>query len=649
MRAPLVVVSTFIAAAAVAGIGCSDEPKACGEEGGPRCAIEQPQANRPELFCPGQPGCELGPDDQFLAGAAARDITPKAFEIAREDYLEPHGDCASGKPTCGELIDLAFKDCGTDRFCPGERKCGTDSLCPDDSGYPGPDADGSERVWPGPDADGSERDKVLDFFDDCGTDRICPGAPGYTGPDADGSEGNGRFDGFWIAGFSPNRPMQEVHDPIWARAFAVKNGDVTLALVSLDVVGLFYEKEVVAIREKVKALGVEVDYVYVSATHNHEGPDTMGQWGILNTDYGIFRGVNEAWLDVVTTEAAQAVADAVAGMKPAKARVAIARTGLDGWVRDSRDPVIYDDRISLLQMVEKDAGATIGTLFVYSSHPEALSSGNNALTSDFVHYVRESFEKGLPAAGAKAAVEGVGGVTVFVNGALGGLIGPLGIRPTARDGREIDARGTFEKAQVLGENIAEAALLALKDGRVLEGTDLPLTVRANTFKMPVENLVLRLGMDGFGLFTRNLHNLNPETGDRNIRTEIGIAAIGPVTLVGMPGEMFPEMTVGFDEKWAHGKPRLSPGKTNPPDLGRAPQGPYLLDLFGGEYAFPLGLTNDELGYFVPSYDYVLHPQDPYFSEADGDHYEETNGLGPTTMDRLLEEYGKLAAFQIKAR
>jgi hypothetical protein len=43
-----------------------------------------------------------------------------------------------------------------------------------------------------------------------------------------------------------------------------------------------------------------------------------------------------------------------------------------------------------------------------------------------------------------------------------------------------------------------------------------------------------------------------------------------------------------------------------------------------------------LGYIIPEYNYVLSERVPYIEEAEGDHYEETNSLGPGTATLVLE-------------
>jgi hypothetical protein len=52
------------------------------------------------------------------------------------------------------------------------------------------------------------------------------------------------------------------------------------------------------------------------------------------------------------------------------------------------------------------------------------------------------------------------------------------------------------------------------------------------------------------------------------------------------------------------------------------------------------LGNDELGYIVPAFDFVLHEETPYLEKA-AEHYEETNSLGPQTEALLLQAYDDL--------
>ena len=81
---------------------------------------------------------------------------------------------------------------------------------------------------------------------------------------------------------------------------------------------------------------------------------------------------------------------------------------------------------------------------------------------------------------------------------------------------------------------------------------------------------------------------------------------------------------------------VSDDNPNPPDLSQAPEGLYIKDRMASEHNWIIGLGNDELGYFVPSYNYKLSETVPYFNEAEGDHYEETNSLGISSAYPIIE-------------
>lgn len=588
----------------------------------------------PTNYCPGGPGCPEGNDGNFSVGMAKVAITPRNYEVARPDFLKSKGDvcpetaplASDGLPHCAELIDNAFKDCGHDAICFG-----------DDN-------------WVAADADGSEGDgKKTDWFFDCGRDQKCPGDPGYTAPDADGTEGNGKYDGFWLAGFGNNMPMLGIHDDTWARAVVLQNGDVTIAIVSVDAVGLFND-DIVKMRTRVgKKTETPPDFIMVSATHSHETADTMGQWG-PRTGLLPDRGVDDVWFDEVVIEAvAQAVIDAQLLLKPAKVAVAMGQLGARTRevVADHRDPQVMDDRVYVLKFTEKVSGDVIGTLVNWGSHPEALSDVNNHSSSDFPWAIREAMENGVYNKAGQLLTPGVGGMCLFLQGKVGGLLGPLRSNPISVDGEMPKAR-SYAKTKAIGDIVAQTALAALDSAQ-----DIPAPVLAfghQPFLFRVENSMFQLIFINFSILKRRLFEFDPmlvvsEENYPKVRSEISKVQLGPVRFLGVPGELFPELGIGYDPMLAYGVPQISAGNPNPPDLSMAPPPPYLEEKLGGEYNLVVGLSGDEVGYLVPSYDYKLHPTKPYGEQAEGHHYEETNSLGPSTVPTLLEEAEKLLSWE----
>ena len=85
-----------------------------------------------------------------------------------------------------------------------------------------------------------------------------------------------------MAGFGKNRKATAVHDPLMARAVVCAHGKIKIALVSVDLVGLFHP-----LVEKIRRRLPGFTYVLVSSTHNHEGPDTLGLWGPNSLQSGV--------------------------------------------------------------------------------------------------------------------------------------------------------------------------------------------------------------------------------------------------------------------------------------------------------------------------------------------------------------------------
>jgi hypothetical protein len=611
----------------------------------------------PDLSCPGSASCSSTlEDDALLAGASKHVVTPTQFEIAnaaylnndRPNYCAPEAPVQGTERRCGELRDEHVLDCGRD------------GVCPEDDNYTAPDADGTER-------DGDSND----WFFDCGLDRICPdnvpeeGDLAENGKDDDGDgaiddgaypgpdegEGDGEFQGLWMAGYDNNRPVMGMKDDLYVRAVVFRQGDTTLAILTLDAVGLFYDEQV-RIQDKVNAQRPgEVDAVFVQSTHTHEAPDTMGQWGYVDPFVGLQHGPgrNDEYMEKIRTEGAAAIVEALDNLVPVEVKVGQIHVGVDGLVRDSRDPFIVNDAVTAIALDDQETGEAVATIMNWGNHPEILDSRNNFMSTDFVGPARDALENGLPETATHPARPARGGVGVYWQGAVGGLLGPNGFEITGRDGTVYNNdEKTFARCNAYGELLAELAFQALDEGETLARTPLRFSVKSYT--APVENAVFHVGLFN-GWFDRALYNFDQAKaigGDNvpNLKTAVAVVHLGDIGFATAPGELFPELFVGFDPSQSHGRDTIDPENPNPPDLTKAPAGPYIQELVDARFAFPMGLCQDETGYLVPPYDFQLaEGADAYIEEAPGDHYEETNSIGPKAVPLLLENLKLLTDFE----
>jgi hypothetical protein len=494
--------------------------------------------------------------------------------------------------------------------------------CPGDAGCPnGADA----RLYAG----AAVRDvtpAIETFADVDGNEKWDPGEP------FDDRNGNGVYDAYYIAGFGNDRRATGVHDPIWARVWVLRQNDTTVAFFSLDAVGLF-KPDIDAVRGLIDpALGV--DLVIGSATHCHQAPDTLGQWG---PDL-VTRGVNDAWMAGVRQKIADAIAEAVSKLAPARLTAGSIRVedpdgGVKRYLSDTRDPVVMDTRLHILKLDALADGKPIVAVVNWAAHPEAAGSKNQAISSDFVHYLREDVEAAL------------GAPVVYHSGALGGQVGPGRVEPLGPDGQPIADWG-FPFIEAWGRSIARFALRALdpaQGGDVIVDEAPRLSFRTTRFPVHIENSAFILAATRFQLFQRETFGWNEKKGygEGNYpmtETEEAYVQIGPTSLITIPGELHPELFIGgYDGAFAYGAPVVDLMQANAADLARAPAPPYLRDLMDGpvEHRMLFGLSMDFFGYVIPRFNFVVDETLPYLFEAEGDHYEETNSLGPRGDPELV--------------
>jgi hypothetical protein len=346
-------------------------------------------------------------------------------------------------------------------------------------------------------------------------------------------------------------------------------------------------------------------------------------------------------------------------------------TGVDDvlrYVGDNRDPFIFDDQIRLMRFVAADGSGTsagsdtIATMINYAGHPEYGGSDNQAASSDFPNWIRLAVENGVDGptiGGTTMHRDGVGGIAVFINGAVGVQIGPNHVHIREWDGTAVD-RGSLHASQIVGEQLGWHILGALGDGHMtmLDGSMVPLGFRSAQFYVPVENHGYHV-MFRSGVFHREIYHYDERRpidtrhmiNVPDALTELTVLDVGPAQMITIPGELDPLLFTGVTGDRAFtppGTPVVDETQTNPPDLS-LPMDPSILSLAradarDADQVWILGLTNDFLGYMVPPFDYETDAARTYLSEAPGHHYEETNSIGIDGWPRIYWKLTQLMAF-----
>lgn len=377
-------------------------------------------------------------------------------------------------------------------------------------------------------------------------------------------------------------------------------------------------------------------------------------------------------LERLYAQAADAIKDSITSLQPAQLSIASTKllndpanpqSRTDDWNKDIRDPIIFDPTLTIARFTKVGQPTqTIATLLNWADHPEVanFADGPTKITAHYVHYLRQGIEDGVQAAQTKYTptdLPGLGGVTVFVQGALGGQIGSIrGTHPPGPGGVPITVQSEAME-QAIGTNAAAMALKALaENGESV--SDLPLSYKSATFHGRIENTFLHvaflvglLGPNAEGVLVGYDADEPIDSGNYPwIKLRSTYLQVGPLGMITVPGELHPELWVGgYDGSWSWGWTMLDTTKPNLPNLDDAPSAPYMRDLVlahpGVRYPICAGLGENYIGYIVPAYNYVLDPSDPYIVEAEGDHYEEVYSLSPLVEQHAIHPILELLKFR----
>ncbi len=424
----------------------------------------------------------------------------------------------------------------------------------------------------------------------------------------------------WMAGFGNNRPAEGIHDDTWSRVMVIDDSNSRLAIVALDVIGFMHD-DVVDVR-KMLAVELGLTYTIIAATHTHEGPDLMGLWGKTP-----FRsGVNEEYMKFVKKQIVKSIELAVTNLRPARLEISMDLTGAIPQVKDTRMPKVFDSGLRFIRATDKENDTTLGCVLSWGNHPETLWSGNRLVSSDFPHFFREGVEKGV-FSGDSLVKSGIGGTALFLNGAIGGLMTTHPSHPISDPftGKDI-LEPSFEKVAAQGNSLSILALNAMdQPSDIIEEGAISLVTR--TLYLPIKNRLFQLAA-ALGVLHRGT------AGWMQLRTEISAVTLGPISIVTIPGEIYPEIINGGVEA-PHGN-----------DFDIAPmEVPAVREKMPGKYKFVIALANDEIGYIIPKSQWDTKA--PYTYGREKAPYGEINSLGPDTAPviyhhllEILEELGR---------
>jgi hypothetical protein len=415
----------------------------------------------------------------------------------------------------------------------------------------------------------------------------------------------------YMAGFGENRVATGVLDPLMARAIALADGKSTMAMVSLDLVGLSYANTL-AVRRRLP----EFSYVLVSCTHNHEGPDTIGLWG----PSPFKSGVDREYIRRVEDSAVRAIREAKRNLKPAKARIGMARDG--NLLHDSREPYVKHDEVVAIHFASPDRQEPLGLLVQWNCHPETLADKNTQLSADYV------------ASTVKTLKEKHRCPVIYLTGTVGGLMTTLNLSVKDENGKELPG-GSVEKTVKYGQELAKLTDAALAESKPADLT--PMLAKTVKVYLPLDNpqfLVARqLGLlvrDSF-VWTGNWRQAEAIAKGAApkrlaLESEVGWLKLGQLEVALIPGEIYPELVLD----------KVQDPVDSGADFPNAPVEPGIYKQITSPFHMIVGLANDEIGYIIPKRQWDEKP--PFCYGRKKAQYGEGNSLGPDTAPILCEAF-----------
>ena len=358
-------------------------------------------------------------------------------------------------------------------------------------------------------------------------------------------------------GMGPTSPAREKRGDLTARALVLQQGNVRVAIVSLDLLGF---PSVLCRLAEQQVPRIPARNILIGSTHTHSAPDCYA----FPDSRGGHTG-DLAYMKMVSQKVADAINEALDHVQPAHIKLATGQ--VHGKIAyNAYAPDLYDRRGSVIQALTTQ-GKTIATLVNYAIHPEVLGSERGILSPDLVGPMYERIESQT------------GGVALFMNSAQGGMV--------TADNRDLDRPregapghfndiGTWEECVRIGHALADESLRIVGHAPVQKAPS--LFCGALEVSFPVES-------DALWAVVMHSPLGYPHGPGRNISTRINVVNLGNAQILTIPGEALPN--IGF----------------------------YLKRKMRGQHNLLFGLTNDAFGYILTKEDFGSFSRYDYVSRT----------------------------------
>lgn len=360
-------------------------------------------------------------------------------------------------------------------------------------------------------------------------------------------------------------PVTEKKGDLYVRALVLESEGTRVAFVSLDNLGW---PAVLGNRARALVKSIPPENILIGATHTHSAPDAYG----FPDEQG--RSFEDGkYLEACTVRIAEAIREAEKNLEEAELRLGYGKVAA-GIAYNYYAPELYDPLCGVMQLRSKTSGKPISTLVNFAIHPEVIGSKRGILSPDICGPLYETIE------------QRGGGVAIFFNGALGGMV-------TADNRRKQGEENTWEECVRIGTALGNEAFRILESGKTVSNPR--LSVKAQKLEFPVESPLMRFILEKSPMGYQ-------VSGGNRVSTVQNLVEIGPARILTIPGEALPNI------------------------------GLFLKRKMETAYPFLFGLTNDAFGYILTRVDYNSFERYNYITRT---------SLGEETGEILIRESLKL--------
>jgi len=349
-----------------------------------------------------------------------------------------------------------------------------------------------------------------------------------------------------------NGTFTGVSTPIYARALVCDNGAIRLAIVTTDICYVLRDL-VDTVRERIADdIEIPAENVLVCATHSHSGPSEPLHGAPEE---------RERLNDFLADQIVEAVSDAAKGLQPAKLGFAYGELHGVTKNRQQHNSIVVDPQVGVLRVQEAESRDIIATLINFTGHPVILGSDNTLISGEYPGQTEQTVEEVL------------GGVALFTQGACGDVTMDRSGPPY----EEVKRVGRL----VAGEVIKTAELIRVEHDTTLISRFLPVElglhprpsvpdtkaaldaarkalVEAEAASVSAERLgQLKESVEKAQANARVAAYLEKHTAayDAARHGSTHLMQIGPLVLVGIPGELFVEYALEMKQRVRQAKDR----------------------------------------------------------------------------------------------